>query len=135
MQFFCNILFVKKINFEMFVRKELFSVNFFRKKIFLRTLFRKFSFHEKICFWNFLILNYFFSKEIIFLVRCSSRNIVIFLIVSKEIQKYDQRKFFFFSEKKHFQIWYSRSSLKKKSQEIFTIFFSVNQNWKQKNSQ
>ena len=35
---------------------------------------------------------------------------------SKEIQKYDQRKLYFFSEKKHFQIWHSRSSLKKKSQ-------------------
>ena len=50
----------------MFFRKEFFSVNFFRKKIFLGTLFRKFSFREKICFWNFLILNYFFSKEIIY---------------------------------------------------------------------
>ena len=59
----------------------------------------------------------------IFLVRCSSRSIVIFLIVSKEIQKYDQRKFYFFSEKKHFQICYSRSSLKKKMQKKFTIFF------------
>ena len=38
---------------------------------------------------------------------------------TSEIQKYDHRKFYFFSEKKHFQIWYSRSSLKKK----FTIFF------------
>ena len=63
---FCNVLTVKKINFEMFFRKEFFSVNFFRKKNFLSTLFRKFSFYEKICFWNFLILNYFFSKEIIF---------------------------------------------------------------------
>ena len=35
----------------------------FRKKIFLGTLFRKFSYHEKICFWNFLILNYFFIAE------------------------------------------------------------------------
>ena len=42
----------------MFFQKELFSVNF------LGTLFRKLSFHEKICFWNFLILNYFFSKTI-----------------------------------------------------------------------
>ena len=42
----------------------------------------------------------------IFLMRCSSRSTVIFLIVSKEIQNYDQRKFYFFSEKKHFQIWY-----------------------------
>ena len=49
----------------MFVRKEFFSVNFFRKKFFVGTLFRKFSYHEKIGFWNFLILNYFFSNEII----------------------------------------------------------------------
>ena len=39
---------------------------FFRKKIFLGTLFRTFPFHEKICFWNSLILNYFFLKGIIF---------------------------------------------------------------------
>ena len=64
-------------------------------------------------------------------MRCSSRSTVIFLIVSKEIQKYDQRKFYFFSEKKHFQIWYSRSSLKKKSQKKCTIF-SVHQNCKTK---
>ena len=51
-QLFRNILFVKKINFEMFFRKEFFSVNFVQKKIFLGTLFRKFFFHEKICFWN-----------------------------------------------------------------------------------
>ena len=36
---------------------------FFRKKIFLGTLFRKFSFHEKNMYWNFLILNFFFSKK------------------------------------------------------------------------
>ena len=65
-KFFCYILFVKKINFEMFFRKEFFSVNLFWKKKISGTLFRKFSFHEKICFWNFLILKYFFSKEIIF---------------------------------------------------------------------
>ena len=68
----------------------------------------------------------------IFLVRWSSRSTVIFLIVNKEIQKDDQRKFYFFSEKKHFQIWYSRSSLEKKSQKKFTIFFSVHQNCKTK---
>ena len=68
----------------------------------------------------------------IFLVRCSSRSIVILPIVSKEIQKYDQRKLYFFSEKKHFQIWYSRLSLKKKSPKKFTIFFSVHQNCKTK---
>ena len=43
---------------------------------------------------------------------------------------YDQRKFYCFSEKKNFQIWYSRSSLKKKSQKKFTIFFSVHRNCK-----
>ena len=58
----------------------------------------------------------------IFLMRCSSPSTVIFLIVSKEIQKYDQRKFDFFSEKKHFQIWYSQ----------FTIFFPYAKNGKQK---
>ena len=50
----------------MFFRKEYLSVNFFRTNFFIGTMFRKFSFHEKICFSNFLILNYFFSKEIIF---------------------------------------------------------------------
>ena len=50
----------------MLFRKEFFSVNFFWKKIFLGTLFRKFSFQEKMCFLNFLILYHFFSKEIIF---------------------------------------------------------------------
>ena len=67
----------------------------------------------------------------IFLVRCSSRSTIIFLIVSKEIQKYDQRKFYFFSEKKHFQIWYSRSSLKKNCKKNLQ-FFSVHQNCKTK---
>ena len=77
----------------------------------------------------------------IFFVRSSSRSTVIFLIVSKEIQKYDQRKFYFFSEKKHFQIWYS--SLKKKLQKKFTICFPYiilknkkirnNQNFEKKN--
>ena len=69
----------------------------------------------------------------IFLVRCSSRSIVIFLIVSKEIQKYDQRKFYCFSKKKNFQIWYSRLSLKKKSQKKFTISFPYTKIAKQKN--
>ena len=52
----------KKVNFEMFFRKEFFSVNFFRNKIFLGPLFRNFSFHEKICF-DFEL--FFFSTEII----------------------------------------------------------------------
>ena len=71
----------------------------------------------------------------IFLVRCSLRSTVILLTVSKEIQKYDQRKFYFFSEKKNFQIRYSRSSLKKKSQKKCTIFFPHIKIAKQKNSQ
>ena len=50
--------------------------------------------------------------------------------VSKEIQNYDQRKFYFFSEKKHFQIWYSRSSLKRKWQKY--NFFSIHENCKKK---
>ena len=40
----------------MFFWKEFFSVNFCQIKIFSGTLFRQFSFHEKICFRNFLIL-------------------------------------------------------------------------------
>ena len=55
---FCNILLVKKINFEMFFRKEFFSVNFFQKMFISVSSFRKFSFHEKICFWNFLIMRF-----------------------------------------------------------------------------
>ena len=70
----------------------------------------------------------------IFLVRCSSRSIVIFLIVSKKIQKYDKRKIYFFSEKKNFQIRYSRSSLKKKQKNL-QFFFLYTKIAKQKNSQ
>ena len=58
----------------------------------------------------------------IFLVCCSSRSTVIFLIVSKEIQKYDQKKFYFFSERKHFQIWYLRSTLKKNRKKNLQFF-------------
>ena len=63
MKFFCIILFVKKINFEILFRIKIFSANFFRKIFFVGTLFRKFSFREKICFLNFLISNYFFFKR------------------------------------------------------------------------
>ena len=49
-KFFCNILFVNKLNFKIFFQKEFVSVIFFRKIFFLSTLFWKFSFHEKICF-------------------------------------------------------------------------------------
>ena len=45
-----------------------------------------------------------------------------FLIVSKEIQKYDQRKIYFISEKKNFQIWYLRSSLKNIAKKLFIFF-------------
>ena len=63
----------------------------------------------------------------IFLVRCSSRSIVIFLIVSKEIQKYDQRKLF---RKEIFLNLEFTFIAKKKSQKKFTIVFSVHQNCK-----
>ena len=59
----------------------------------------------------------------IFLMRCSSRSTVIFLIVTKETQKYDQRKSYFFLEKKHFQIWYSHSSLKRNWKKNCKFFF------------
>ena len=68
----------------------------------------------------------------VFVVCCSSRSTVIFLIASKEIQKYDQRKFYLFSEKKHFQIWNSRWSLKKKSQKNLQFLFPYTKIAKQK---
>ena len=68
----------------------------------------------------------------IFLVRCSSRSIVIFLIVSKEIRKYDQRKFYFFCRKETFSYLVFTFIAKKKLQKKFTMFFSVNQNCKTK---
>ena len=52
----------------------------------------------------------------IFLVRCSSRSIVIFLIVSKKIQKYDLGKFYFFPEKKSFKFGVHENIVRK----IFT---------------
>ena len=51
------------------------------------------------------------------------------------IQNYDQRKFYFFSKKKYFQIWYSRSSLKKNRKTNLQIFFPYTKIAKQKNSQ
>ena len=47
----------------MFFRKEFFSVNFFRIKIFLGTLFRKFSFHEKNMFLGLFDFELFFFKR------------------------------------------------------------------------
>ena len=58
----------------------------------------------------------------IFLVRCSSRS--IFLIVSKEIQKYDQRKFYFFFRKEKFSILvFTFITEKKIAKKIFNFFF------------
>ena len=71
----------------------------------------------------------------VFLVRCSSRRIVIFLIVSKEIEKYDQRKFYFFSEKTIFKFGIHVHRWKKKIAKKIYNFFSVHQNCKIKNSQ
>ena len=62
-KFFCNILFVKKINFEMFFRKEFFSVNFFRNKFFVGTLFRKFFFMKKYVFGTFWFWIIFFQNK------------------------------------------------------------------------
>ena len=51
----------------MFFRKEFCSVIFFRKKILLGTLFRKFYFNEKIMFLELFYFElFFFSKDIIF---------------------------------------------------------------------
>ena len=67
----------------------------------------------------------------IFLVRCSSRSTIIFLIVSKEIQKYDQRKFYFIQKRNifkfsiHFRRW-------KKNRKKSLHFFFVHQNSKTK---
>ena len=50
--------------------------------------------------------------------------IVIFLIVSKEIQKYDQRKFYFFSEKKFFHnMVFTFIAEKKIAKKIYNFFF------------
>ena len=64
----------------------------------------------------------------IFLVRCSSRSTVIFLIVSKEIQKYDQRKFYFFFRKETFSNLVFTFIAEKKIPKKIYNFFSVHQN-------
>ena len=58
MKFLSNILLEKNLTSKCF-----FGKNLFRKKNFLGTLFMKFSFHEKIGFLNFLILNSFSFKR------------------------------------------------------------------------
>ena len=50
----------------------------------------------------------------------------------KRNPKVRSEKILLFSEKKHFQIWHSRSSLKKKCKKNLQ-FFSVHQNCKTKN--
>ena len=76
------------------------------------------------------------TNNFLFQISGGTFHVVLdFVFVSEEIQKYDQRKFYFFSEKTNFQIWYPRSSLKKKSQKKFTIFFPYTKIAKQKNSQ
>ena len=62
-------------------------------------------------------------------------NNFLFQIVRKEIQKYDKRKFYFFSEKKHFQNRYSRSSLKKKNAKKIKNVFFYRPKLQKKNSQ
>ena len=73
-----------------------------------------------------------FRVVVIFLVRCSSRSIVIFLIVSKEIQKYDQRKFYFFCRKETFLNMVFTLIAEKQSQKKLTIFFPYTKIVKQK---
>ena len=69
----------------------------------------------------------------IFLVRCASQSTVIFLIVSKEIQKYDQRNFFFFRKEKFQNLVFTFIAKKKIAKKICN-FFSVYQNCKTKKS-
>ena len=64
----------------------------------------------------------------IFLVRCSSRSIVIFLIVSKEIQKYDQRKFYLF----YIYIISQTSNTKEIRENILKKIFAEIFLWKEK---
>ena len=66
----------------------------------------------------------------IFLVHCSSRSTIIFLIVSKEIQKYDQRKFYFFQKRNIFKFGIHVHRWKKNRKK--NNFFSVHQNYKTK---
>ena len=59
----------------------------------------------------------------IFLVRCSLRSTVIFLIVSKEIQKYDQRKFAFFQKRNIFKFGIHVHRWKKNCKKNLQFFF------------
>ena len=90
-KFFCNIVFVKKLNFKMFFRKEFFS----------GTLFRKFSFHEKICFWNFLILNFFFNRNHVRILIFFEKNVSckFYAFPEKTFGKTNSYRSFFFEKK------------------------------------
>ena len=68
----------------------------------------------------------------IFLVHCSSRITIIFLIVSKEIQKYDQRKFYFFQKRNISKFGIHVHHWKKKIAKKTYNFFSVQKNCKTK---
>ena len=70
----------------------------------------------------------------IFVVHCSSRSTVICLIVSKEIRRYDQRKFYFFSEKKLSNLIFTLITEKKIAKKIYN-FFPYTKIAKQKHSQ
>ena len=59
-----------------------------------------------------------------FLVRCLSRSTVNFLIVNKEIQKYDQRQFYFFFRKETFSnLVFTFIAEKKIAKKIYNFFF------------
>ena len=58
-----------------------------------------------------------------FLVCCSSRSTVIFLIVSKEIQKYDQRKLDFFQKRNISKFGIHIPRCKKIANKIYNFFF------------
>ena len=68
----------------------------------------------------------------IFLVRCSSRSIVIFLMVSKKNPKVRSEKILLFFRKEKLSNLVFTFIAEKKSQKKFSIFFSVHQNCKTK---
>ena len=59
----------------------------------------------------------------IFHVRCSSRSTIIFLIVSEEIEKYDQRKFYFFQKRNIFKFGIHVHRWKRNRKKKLQFFF------------
>ena len=59
----------------------------------------------------------------IFLARSSPRNTIIFLIVNKEIEKYDQRKFYFFQKRNIFKFGIPVHRWKNNRKKSFQFFF------------